>query len=167
MDRSKKEQNNSNAKIGIIIGVLVLVLIAVLLIWKLHPALTGQPSATKPAESTASVETTATAPIGGTPAQTTAPTGTTTVETSTANTEPEQTEDQPTTETKPKSDTPAVSGMTYKEYLALDAQAQQAYYNQFASPDDFFKWFDSAKAEYEAATEPMETFGEEDLDSPF
>ena len=75
-------------------------------------------------------------------------------------TEPEVTEEE-IIETEPEVDAPEPGSITYEEYLALEVEVQQAYYDKFETPDDFFAWFNAAKAEQEAATEPTEVIGSE------
>ena len=41
--------------------------------------------------------------------------------------------------------------LTYEEYWAMSGKEQQAYYESFDSVEDFFAWYNTAKAEYEAA----------------
>ena len=88
--------------------------------------------------------------------------------------EPEAPENEPTQDapaetepeeeiivTEPEVDAPEPGSITYEEYLALEVEVQQAYYDKFETPDDFFAWFNAAKAEQEAATEPTEVIGSE------
>ncbi len=84
------------------------------------------------------------------------------VETDAPETLPEETEEEIFIETEPEVDAPEAGSITYAEYLALDVEVQQAYYNKFASPEDFFLWLNAAKAEHEASTEPQPTTGSED-----
>ena len=63
--------------------------------------------------------------------------------------------------TVPEVEAPEAGSITYVEYLELTAEEQQVYYENFETPDAFFAWMDSAKAEYEASTEPLETFADE------
>lgn len=65
-------------------------------------------------------------------------------------------------ETFPEVDAPEAGSITYEEYLALEVEVQQAYYEGFENPDAFFAWLNDAKAEYEAATEPLETVAPDD-----
>jgi hypothetical protein len=41
--------------------------------------------------------------------------------------------------------------VTYEDYLAMTPDEQQAFYDSFASEDEFFAWFVEAKAAYDAA----------------
>ena len=41
--------------------------------------------------------------------------------------------------------------LTYEEFWAMSGKEQQAYYESFDSVDDFFAWYNAAKAEHEAA----------------
>ena len=48
-------------------------------------------------------------------------------------------------------DAPSPDGSTdYEKYLAMTGEEQEAFYNTFASPDEFFAWLNNARAEYEA-----------------
>ena len=93
-------------------------------------------------------------------------------ETAVLETEPEATETVPETteeeiiETEPEVDAPEPGSITYEEYLALEVEVQQAYYEKFETPDDFFAWMNAAKAEQEAATEPQPTVGFEEVEDP-
>ena len=78
----------------------------------------------------------------------------------TVETEPEATE-AVVAETEPEVDAPEAGSLTYEEYLALEVEMRESYYESFATADDFFAWLDSAKAEYEAVTEPTEVVGSE------
>lgn len=40
--------------------------------------------------------------------------------------------------------------LTYEEYNAMGGAEQMAYFNSFANPEDFFLWYNAAKAKYEA-----------------
>ncbi|MBR5285012.1 MAG: S-layer homology domain-containing protein, partial [Clostridia bacterium] len=48
------------------------------------------------------------------------------------------------------------SKMTYEKYNAMTAAEQQAYFNTYKNPSDFFAWYNAAKAEYEASQERIE-----------
>ena len=55
--------------------------------------------------------------------------------------------------------------LTYEEYHALSGEKQQEYYESFASVEDFFKWYNVAKAEYEKENAAIDIGdGEIDLD---
>lgn len=41
--------------------------------------------------------------------------------------------------------------ISYEEYWAMSGTEQQAYYESFPSVEDFFNWYNEAKAEYEAS----------------
>lgn len=79
-------------------------------------------------------------------------------------TEPEATEED-IIETEPEVDAPEPGSITYEEYLALEVEVQQAYYEKFETPDDFFAWMNAAKAEQETATEPQPTVGSENVEN--
>ena len=40
--------------------------------------------------------------------------------------------------------------LSYEEYLAMDADGQEAFYMSFENPVDFYAWHTQAKAEYDA-----------------
>ena len=44
---------------------------------------------------------------------------------------------------------PEDSELTYEEYIKLSEQEQTAYFNSFENPQDFFNWFQRAKAKYD------------------
>ena len=46
--------------------------------------------------------------------------------------------------------------MTYEKYNAMSGAEQQAYFNTYSNPMDFFTWYNAAKAEYEASQERIE-----------
>ena len=103
-----------------------------------------------PAQETAAPETTV-------PVQTTAETVMeTTVET---------TQETEVVETVPKVTAPEAGSIGYAEYLNLSVEEQQAYYENFASGDEFFAWLDKAKAEYEAEAEQTSNDAEGNLDA--
>ena len=75
-------------------------------------------------------------------------------------------ESDPETEYYPEEEFPEVSApeagsIDYETYLALTVEEQQAYYENFETPDDFFVWLEEAEAEYEAnrENEPSENSG--------
>ena len=39
--------------------------------------------------------------------------------------------------------------LTYSEYLKMTKDQQDAFYNSFEDPNDFFSWFDAAKKIYD------------------
>lgn len=39
---------------------------------------------------------------------------------------------------------------TYEEYLAMSAEDQMAYFKSFENIEDYFEWYNAAKAKYEA-----------------
>ena len=49
--------------------------------------------------------------------------------------------------------------MTYEKYLAMSPEKQEAYFETFDDPDDFIKWYNAAKAEYDATHEGEEVEG--------
>lgn len=65
-------------------------------------------------------------------------------------------------ETFPEVDAPEVGSITYEEYLALEVEVQQAYYESFENPDAFFEWLNDAKEEYNASAETVKIFGADD-----
>lgn len=62
-------------------------------------------------------------------------------------------------ETFPEVEAPEAGSITYAEYLDLTVEEQQAYYENFETPDAFFAWLNPAMAEYAASTEHEETYG--------
>ena len=149
MNKYGKKNNRKNQGLVIALVVLSSLLVAMLLlVWKLERGNVEQIPETELPE-TISTETAAEPKTEAT-------------ETEPEETEPQDTEEEIIIETEPKVDAPKVGSITYEEYLALPVEAQQAYYNKFESPDAFFLWLKEAKAEYDAATEPPETFGDED-----
>ena len=91
-----------------------------------------------------------------------------TVEPEIMETEPEATEEEVIIVTTPEVDAPEPGSITYEEYMALEVEVQQAYYEKFETPDDFFAWLNAAKAEQEAATEQQPTIGavDEETEEP-
>ena len=53
--------------------------------------------------------------------------------------------------------------LTYEEYNALSAEEQEAYFNSFDTIEDFFAWYNKAKAEYEADQDYIEVGGDGNL----
>ena len=53
--------------------------------------------------------------------------------------------------------------MTYEEYNALSAEEQEEYFNSFKTVEDFFAWYNKAKAEYEASQDYTEIGGDGNL----
>lgn len=53
--------------------------------------------------------------------------------------------------------------VTYEEYIAMSGEEQQNFYNTFAKPEDFFAWYNAAKAEYDANQNYIEVDGEIDI----
>lgn len=39
--------------------------------------------------------------------------------------------------------------MTYEKYIALSPEKQQEYFESYSDPEDFFKWYNTSKAEYD------------------
>ena len=68
-------------------------------------------------------------------------------------TQAEMTEPEFVIETIPEIIAPEAGSLSYEEYLALDVDTQQAYYNNFDTSDGFFLWLDEAQAAYEATQE--------------
>ena len=54
--------------------------------------------------------------------------------------------------------------LTYAEYIALSSAEQRAYYDSFATIEDFVAWFDAAKAEYNDDSDAIEITGPIDLE---
>jgi hypothetical protein len=76
-------------------------------------------------------------------------------------TEPEDTEPE---DTEPEYSFDPSKPLTYEEYLALSAQAQEAYGRSFSNPLDFFTWLEQAKAEYDAKNPSIEVGGDGNID---
>lgn len=47
------------------------------------------------------------------------------------------------------------SDMTYEKYNAMTGEQQYEFYQSFDTPEDFFAWYNAAKAEYLAAQETI------------
>ena len=109
-----------------------------------------EPKATEPTTATEIVE----APVSAEPEAT--------------QSETEAMDEEVIIETEPEVEAPEAGSITYEEYLALEVLVQQAYYEKFDTPDDFFVWLNAAKAEYESATEQQPTIGavEEETEEP-
>jgi len=41
------------------------------------------------------------------------------------------------------------NGTEYEKYISMSPEKQQAYFESFDDPNDFFKWYNNAKAEYD------------------
>lgn len=54
--------------------------------------------------------------------------------------------------------------MTYEQYNALSAEEQEEYFNSFKSVEDFFAWYNKAKAEYEASQDYTEIGSDGNID---
>ena len=91
--------------------------------------------------------------------------------------EPEAPENEPTQDapaetepeeeiivTEPEVDAPEPGSITYEEYLALEVEVQQAYYEKFETPDAFFEWLNEAEKVYESEKEAAEETEPEDSD---
>ena len=51
-------------------------------------------------------------------------------------------------------------GLTeYEKYIAMSPEKQQAYFESFSDPEDFFKWYNTAKAEYDKKNDAVEVEG--------
>ena len=91
-------------------------------------------------------------------------------ETAVLETEPEATETVPETteeeiiETEPEVDAPEPGSITYEEYMALEVEVQQAYYEKFETPDAFFAWLNEAEKVYESEKEAAEETEPKDSD---
>jgi len=55
------------------------------------------------------------------------------------------------------------SGMTYEKYIAMSPEKQQAYFESYSDPEDFFKWYNKAKAAYDKANKPDQEGGSVDI----
>ena len=63
------------------------------------------------------------------------------------------------------SESPAKPGtLSYEEYMAMSGENQKAYMNSFDDIDDFFDWFDAAKAKYEEENPSIEIDGDGVID---
>jgi len=51
----------------------------------------------------------------------------------------------------------------YEKYIAMSPEKQQAYFESFSDPEDFFKWYNKAKAEYDKANRPDQEGGSIDI----
>ncbi len=50
--------------------------------------------------------------------------------------------------------------VTYEEYLEMSSEDKYSYYLSFINKDDFFAWYNNAKAEYDAKKDRDENFNE-------
>lgn len=121
----------------------------------------GQTTPTETAKPTAPAGTVKpTAPSGianpTTPAEATKPT--TPAEMTKPTTPPEAA--NPTT----PSDAAEPDKMTYEEYMARPPEAQQEFFESFASVEAYFDWFNAAKAAYEANRDCIEIDGSGSID---
>lgn len=97
---------------------------------------------------------------------TTAPTTVPTAEPATVpTTEPEETVSEETVpmDTEPLVEAPEAGSISYEEYLELEVEVQEAYYESFENADAFFAWLDEAQAAYEA-TKPTSSHFEEGVE---
>ena len=79
-------------------------------------------------------------------------------------TEPPYAESQPAQNQGDESSTE----MTYEKYISMSGNDQMAFFNTFASVEDFVSWYNAAKEKYEAEHPYIEIEnGEIDLDSLF
>lgn len=89
-------------------------------------------------------------------------------ETQPETTEPEATEPEATDPpaTQPTPTEPGKSQLVeeYEAYLAMDGSAQTVYMLSFPSVEDFVKWFNEAKAAYDAYIPPVIVDGKETID---
>ena len=60
-------------------------------------------------------------------------------------------------ETEDKLEGPEAFSLSYEDYLALPVTMQQAYYENFQTPEEFFEWLDMVQEEYQANMVPTET----------
>ena len=58
----------------------------------------------------------------------------------------------------------ARNSMTYEEYNALTAEEQEKHFYSFDSVEDFFAWYNKAKAEYEKNQDYTEIGGDGEID---
>lgn len=127
------------------------------------PTETEAASETQPTD--APVTEAATQPEEMEPAATQAP------ETKPSETEPEEVKPTEPTEPKPTgpddydntgsnigaSTEPVLTGDTeYEKYMNMSAEDQEAYFNSFSSPAEFFDWYNKAKQEYEDSRDVIE-----------
>ncbi len=89
----------------------------------------------------------------------------TTTQSTTENTQEETTQtteeaQDPTQETGSE----AVPAMDYQRYNSLPGEEQMAFINSFPSIEDFFVWYNSAKAQYEAEHPDIEIGGDGNVD---
>jgi len=54
--------------------------------------------------------------------------------------------------------------VSYDKYLGMSGEAQEAYFNTFDNPADFFAWLNSAKAEYDKLNPSIEIGGDGSID---
>ena len=73
-------------------------------------------------------------------------------------------DDNPFTGTEPVTTEAPRKPLTYEEYNSLSAKDQEAYFNSFASIEDFFAWYNLAKEEYESSQSRVEIGGDGDVD---
>ena len=59
---------------------------------------------------------------------------------------------------------PSVTGVTYETYIAMTGAQQQAFIDQFASVEEFVKWYNASKAKYEAEHPDIEIGGDTVID---
>lgn len=80
-------------------------------------------------------------------------------------TEPEETVSEETVpmDTEPLVEAPEAGSISYEEYLELEVEVQEAYYESFENADAFFAWLDEAQASYEA-TKPTSSHFEEGVE---
>ena len=91
------------------------------------------------------------------PLDTTIPEETNPVETIPEETFPEETIP---VETEPQVDAPEPGSISYEEYLELEVEVQEAYFESFENADAFFAWLDEAQAAYEATRPTSSDFEE-------
>lgn len=68
-----------------------------------------------------------------------------------------QTEDPTTAPGEPDDgESGNVSSITYEEYMNMSGEDQMAYFESFASVEDYFAWYNEAKAAYDKQNPPIE-----------
>ena len=61
-------------------------------------------------------------------------------------------------------DVPDITTVTYEDYIAMTGAQQQAFINQFASTEEFVKWYNASKAKYDAEHPDIEIGGDTVID---
>lgn len=77
----------------------------------------------------------------------------------------QQPQTQPTTgENSGSNDAPVITEVTYESYIAMSGEQQQAFINQFASVEEFVKWYNASKEKYDAEHPDIEIGGDTVID---